>query len=167
MRLLGCLLALSIMACQHVDTAEHSAEVTAHVQPKAPSPAPAQAPAPAPAPTAAPAPGVAPIAAAEPEAHCGCGMTMSTCNGQCGNECGGEAPHLVAPANATWTTLHVTGMHCGGCARRIERALASVHGVLGVQADFATAQVRVATTGGVDVRHLVQPTIDGLGYHVE
>ena len=152
MRLLVCLLALGFAACQHVDSAEHSAEIT--------SARPAVAPAPPPAP-------VLTQQTAEPHAGCGCGMSPATCNGSCGGQCGGESPKLVAPANATWTTFHVAGMHCGGCARRIERALAGVTGVLGVKADFQGAKVEVATAAGVDARHLVQPTIDGLGYHVQ
>jgi copper chaperone CopZ len=155
MRMLACLLALGIVACQHVDRAEQSAELTSR-QPPAPAIAIVPAPAPAPAPLAA-----------EPHG-CGCGMAHgASCSGSCGGKCGGEAPHLVAPSNAAWTTLAVTGMHCGGCARRIERALAGVDGVLGVEADFAKAQVRVATASGVNAKHLVQPTIDGLGYHVQ
>jgi Cu+-exporting ATPase len=155
MRLLACLLAIASGACQHVDRAEQSAEVTSRTS---------AAPAPAIAPALAPAPAPAPIA--EQPHGCGCGMAGASCSGSCGGQCGGEAPHLVAPANAAWTTLAVTGMHCGGCARRIERALAGVDGVLGVQADFARAQVRVATASGVDAKHLVQSTIDGLGYQV-
>jgi Cu+-exporting ATPase len=80
---------------------------------------------------------------------------------------GGEAPAWATPDNASWTALHVTGMHCGGCARRIERALASVNGVLGVKADYSQAKVEVATAAGVDARKLVASTIDGLGYRVE
>ena len=82
-------------------------------------------------------------------------------------ECGGEAPTFATPDGASWTALHVTGMHCGGCARRIERALAGVSGVLGVKADYSKASVEVATAAGVDARKLVGSTIDGLGYHVE
>jgi copper chaperone CopZ len=151
MRLLACLLALGFAACQHADSAERSAEITAQH--------PAVAPAPAPA----------PVLTQTAEAHhgCGCGTSPSSCNGSCGGQCGGESPELVAPASATWTTLHVAGMHCGGCARRIERALAGVQGVLGVKADFQGAKVEVATAAGVDARHLVQPTIDGLGYQVQ
>lgn len=159
MRLLAIsLLAFAISACTRADSAEHSAAVTAPTAVTAPAPAPA----------------VAPVAPSTPETftadehHCGCGMSPSTCNGHCdGTTCGGEAPHLVAPANATWTTLHVAGMHCGGCARRIERALAKVDGVLGVKADFATSQVQVATASGTDVRKLVSPAIDNLGYQVQ
>ena len=136
-----------VAACQHQDSAERSAEIVAAKPAVAPA-APAQL-------------------ATTAHTGCGCGMTPSTCTGNCGGQCGGESPNLVAPKDATWTTLHVTGMHCGGCARRIERALAGVGGVLGVKADFANAQVQVATASGVDAKHLVQPTIDGLGYRVQ
>ncbi len=98
---------------------------------------------------------------------CG-GACGPSCNGHCGPACGGgDAPTWNTPDKATWTALHVTGMHCGGCARRIERALAKVDGVLGVKVDFPTAKVEVATAAGVDARHLVSSTIDGLGYHVD
>ena len=80
----------------------------------------------------------------------------------------GQGPTWAAlPANAAWTPLHVTGMHCGGCARRIERALHDVKGVLAVKVDLATAKVEVATAAGTDARTLAKPTIDGLGYKVE
>src|SRR5207302_1535105 len=100
-------LAFAIVACQRPDPAQQSAEVTSHAQVSLAATATT---------TTTPA----------PEQHaCGCGM-QSGCTGQCGGQCGGAAPQLVAPANATWTKLHVAGMHCGGCARRIERALASI-----------------------------------------
>jgi copper chaperone CopZ len=145
--LVPCLFALA--ACQHADSAERSAEVVAKT-----TPAPAVAPAPVPA----------------PAAHtCGC-ATGGSCGPSCGGaSCGGggDAPTWTVPDKATWTALHVTGMHCGGCARRIEKALAKVDGVLGVKVDLPTAQVEVATTAGIDAKHLVSSTIDGLGYHVD
>jgi copper chaperone CopZ len=147
MRLLACLFALA--ACQHADSAEKSAEIVKN------------APAPAPAVAAAPAP------AHEVGHSCG-GACGAQCNGQCGAMCGGgEAPKFDTPASANWTALHVTGMHCGGCARRIERELAKVSGVLGVKADYSNAKVEVAVADGVDAKKLVSSTIDGLGYRVE
>ena len=144
MRLLVCLFAslFSLAACQKADSAERSAEIVK------------SAPAPAPAPAH--------------EGHACGGACGAQCNGQCGAMCGGgEAPSFDTPANANWTALHVTGMHCGGCARRIERALAKVDGVLGVKADFSKARVEVAVADGVDAKKLVATTIDGLGYNVE
>ena len=70
------------------------------------------------------------------------------------------------PADSTWTPVQVAGMRCGGCAKRIERALASVDGVLGVKADVRMARIEIATRPGIDARALVKPTIDGLGYQV-
>jgi copper chaperone CopZ len=143
MRLLACLFALA--ACQHADSAERSAEIVKST--------------PAPAVAAAPAPAVG--------HSCG-GACGASCNGQCGAMCGGgEAPVFDTPANASWTALHVTGMHCGGCARRIERELAKVQGVLGVKADYSQAKVEVAVADGVDAKKLVTTAIDGLGYRVE
>jgi len=90
------------------------------------------------------------------------------------HQCGpGGAASADAPVWATvppgshWTELRVTGMHCGGCARRIERALAKVDGVLGVKIDVPTGKVLVATAAGADARSLAAPPIDALGYHVQ
>jgi Cu+-exporting ATPase len=145
MRLLT--LVFVVASCQHADSAERSAEIVAKATPAV---APAPPPAPAPA-----------------TRSCGCGAGMA-CGDSCGGQCGGgEAVAWTIPEDATWTALHVTGMHCGGCARRIERALAKVQGVVGVKVDLPTAEVKVATAGGIDARRLVSSTIDGLGYHVE
>ncbi len=149
MRLLACLFALA--ACQHTDAAERSAQAVANAKPAVE--------------VATPAP-TADLAMEAPGHACG-GACGATCNGHCGPSCGGEAPTFHTPESASWTALHVTGMHCGGCARRIERALAGVQGVLGVKADYSTAKVEIATDQGVDARKLVASTIDGLGYHVE
>jgi Cu+-exporting ATPase len=156
MRLLACLLSLATWtACQHADSAERSAEITARAKP-----APAVV-------ATAPAVAQAQPPAAMPAQHgCACGGGAACA---CGASCGGagDAPTWSVPANATWTALHVTGMHCGGCAKRIERALAKVDGVLGVKVDLTAARVEVAVASGVDARGLAKPTIDGLGYHVE
>ncbi len=157
MRWFACL--LLVVGCQHQDSAERSAQVTAA------QPAVAQV---------APAPAPEKLAEAPAMHSCGgacggnCGGTMATCGG--GESCGGNTPGpswAALPANATWTDLHVAGMHCGGCAKRIERALAGVDGVLGVKVDLKTAKVAVATKAGVDARSLTKSTIDGLGYQVQ
>jgi Cu+-exporting ATPase len=70
-------------------------------------------------------------------------------------------------SNASWQPVYVDGMKCGGCAKRIEKALANVDGVLAVKTDFRTKKVEIVTKPGVDARSLVKPTIDGLGYRVE
>lgn len=130
----------------------------------------------APAPTAAPA---NPTAAALPAAtapmaamgdHASCG---GSCGGMCGNQacggsCGGgaEVATPVAPADAQWTALHVAGMHCGGCVKRVKNALASVDGVLGVEVDLGKAEVRVATAKGSDARAIASAPITALGYQV-
>lgn len=73
----------------------------------------------------------------------------------------------AVPDKNAWTALQVKGMKCGGCGKRIERALANVDGVLAVKTDFKSARVEVATKPGVDARALVKSTIDGLGYQVQ
>ena len=174
MRLLACLFAVSLFAaCQHQDAAEHSAQLTAQAKP---------------APTSTtPAPGststIGSVASqSTPVAKpmtCGCSGGAG-CGASCGGTCGGAgggggcmaatgADPIWAPlpADSHWTPLTVAGMHCGGCARRIERALAKVDGVLGVKADVQLARVEIATKPGVDARALVKTTIDGLGYQVQ
>jgi copper chaperone CopZ len=161
MRTLVCLLlAFGLIACQRADPAERSAQITARAAPKRPSAAPPTSEA---------------VAAPTAKAACGCSGGGDSCGGSCGGSCGascggeaGGAPLWAPlPANSTWTPLTVAGMRCGGCARRIERALANVDGVLGVKADVRMARIEVATKPGVDARALVKPTIDGLGYQVQ
>lgn len=76
------------------------------------------------------------------------------------------APKKDIPADATWAALTVDGMHCGGCARRIQTRLAQLDGVVGSEVDLGTHTVRVAVKKGVDARALATPAIDELGYHV-
>jgi len=117
--------------------------------------------------------GVSTVAAAAETKGCGgaCGGSCGgphSCNGSCGMTAAADtAPATAVPADAVWTDLHVAGMMCGGCARRIKGALAGVQGVLGVEVDLKAAQVRVATAAGVDGRGLAQPAIDALGYQVQ
>ena len=148
MRLLACL--LFVAACQHTDAAEQSAAAVAKAPPVA-----------------------IPAALTPPQHTCG---GDGSCGGKCGNDVGGgcaaamgePAPTFAAvPSDARWTELKVSGMHCGGCARRIERGLAKVDGVLGVQVDLAAATVKVATAKTIDGRTLAKPAIDSLGYRVE
>jgi copper chaperone CopZ len=101
---------------------------------------------------------------------CGCAGGSESCSGSCAGHCGGSDPDPSwgpLPEGTTWHALHVTGMHCGGCARKIERALAKIDGVLGVKIDFHAARVEIAVADGRDARKLVKPVIDGLGYHVD
>ena len=146
---------LLVISCARDDRAEQSAKVVAQraaVQPASAAPA---------------APGALALQPA------GCGAQHASCGGGagCGGQCGaaaGAAPlWATVPPNAHWTELRVTGMHCGGCARRIERALAKVDGVLGVQIDVPTGSVKVATATGTDGKTLAAAPIDALGYHVQ
>jgi len=159
--MLACLsLVIGLVACQKDDKAEQSARRVAKV-----APAPKEAAAPAPAPAVAL---VAPAHEMGGE-KCGCGG-MASCSGGCGEGCAGNGPSpqwAAMPADATWQPLHVDGMMCGGCAKRIEKALANVDGVLAVKTDFHAKKVEIATKPGIDARSLVKPTIDGLGYRVQ
>jgi copper chaperone CopZ len=105
------------------------------------------------------------VGAAEPSAP----PAEHMCGGNC---CGGMAEAsasvpVEAPADALWTEMKVSGMHCGMCARKIESAVAVVEGVVAVTADPTTGLVRIATARGArDIRAEVTPRIDALGYRV-
>ncbi|MBS1124148.1 MAG: copper-translocating P-type ATPase [Deltaproteobacteria bacterium] len=149
------LLGSILLACETSDSAEHSAQVVAARQAEIHAQA---------------MPAALSLTAAKPDSSCGGG---ATCGGSCGGSCGGGAASAVqwaeVPAGARWAKLQVTGMHCGGCARRIERALAKVDGVVGVEIDVATGSVKVAVASTIDptdARGLVKPAIDALGYQV-
>jgi len=124
--------------------------------------------------TAAPAHAQAGTETAAAGMHQGCGGDCGG-EGECadGEECGCEGamanhPPRHAPADAVWTTLQVKGMHCGGCAKKIETAVAGLDGVFDVTADYKSGEVRIATAPGTnDVRKRVTPAIDKLGYRVQ
>jgi copper chaperone CopZ len=162
-------------ACQRAgDAAEESARKVAE---RAPAPIATPAPTVTPAPGAA-APLEAPAPIAEPSTEpstthsCGgAGGCGASCNGQCGGSCGGAMTAEAGaakpvPADADWQALQVEGMRCGGCARRIQTALAQVDGVVGSEVDLGTHTVRVAVKKGVDARQIAAPAIDKLGYRV-
>lgn len=115
-------------------------------------------------------------------AHGSCGGACgAACGGACGaacaqgGSCGAACAHgavadaeaaTPVPADAQWTLMHVTGMHCGMCAKRVKAALAQVDGVLGVEVDVGKGEVKVATGKGADARTLATAPITGLGFQV-
>ncbi len=166
MRLSPLVLALSVVfavGCQRAsDPAEQSAKLVAERAATAPSPG-------AMAPTAAPAPVTGGACGG---GSCGGGSCGGACGGVACNGAGGcmaeaaVAPAAPVPQDAVWTELRVEGMHCGGCARRIQNALAKVDGVVGSEVDLGRKAVRVAARAGADPAALASPTIDQLGYRV-
>lgn len=96
---------------------------------------------------------------------CGEGGSCDEGGGSCGcKQIPARAPRNV-PSTATWTSIEVQGMRCGGCAKKIEAAVATVEGVYDVRADHASGTVRVAAER--DVRAHVTPRIAALGYRVQ
>ena len=63
-------------------------------------------------------------------------------------------------------TLQVPGMHCGGCANRIEDALKHVEGVRRVKADFMAHTVDVAFDSEKVDETTVRSVIEKTGYEV-
>ena len=64
------------------------------------------------------------------------------------------------------TTLQVPGMHCGGCANRIEEAVKHVEGVRRVKADFMAHTVDVAFDPDKLDAAAVRSVIEKTGYEV-
>jgi copper chaperone CopZ len=105
-------------------------------------------------------PAVPPAAVAETEGTCGGG---GSCCGGAGDVETAAIPS-DAPANAAWSTLSVS-MRCGKCAKKIMAALGKVEGVIAVQADADSDQVRWAVgQGHADNRDAVIAEIRKLGY---
>ena len=107
---------------------------------------------------------------------CGDAMAEGSCGGKEGDPAGGcnqwdEAASEVAkrpvPADASWKTIAVSGMTCGGCERRVIAKLGALEGVLAVEADAELGQVRVATARGVDLRQAAVDRINELGYKAQ
>lgn len=62
--------------------------------------------------------------------------------------------------------LHVTGMICGACEQRIERAIGQVAGVVRCTADHRAARVTVVFDPGRTSTEAVQARIKQAGYEV-
>lgn len=62
--------------------------------------------------------------------------------------------------------LHVTGMSCGACEQRIQRALAQVDGVVRSAADHRAARVKVVFDPARTSAEAVQSRIKQAGYEV-
>lgn len=62
--------------------------------------------------------------------------------------------------------LDVKGMHCGGCAHRIEEALRHLEGVPRVKADLTAGTVEVAFESAQLDETVVRSIIEQTGYEV-
>lgn len=110
----------------------------------------------------------APAKPAEGEAQ-SCGnaeMAGGECSGGCDqwDQAAAEVGKRPVPADASWSTIAVSGMTCGGCERRIIANLGKLEGVMAVEADAELGQVRVATARGSDLRGAAVERINSLGY---
>jgi len=64
------------------------------------------------------------------------------------------------------TTLTAKGMHCGGCASRIEHALGQLDGVRQVKADHTSQQVELAFDETALDEATIRSRIEALGFEV-
>lgn len=156
---------VGLVGCQRIDAAERSAEATKKV---AVAPKPAAVPR-VDTPDQLTQPTGKDMTAPK---QCGCAGGEGTCGDQCGEAAGGcgggEAVQWGAlPEHTAWTKLHVSGMKCGGCAKKIETALHEIDGVKGVKIDWQAGKVEIAVADGRDARAIAKPVVDGLGYHLD
>ncbi len=59
--------------------------------------------------------------------------------------------------------LKIEGMHCGGCAASVEKALKAAPGVRAVSVDLAGGSARVDADAGVDAA-LIVAAVEDAGY---
>lgn len=62
-------------------------------------------------------------------------------------------------------TFNVTGMTCGGCARRVRESASAVPGVTDAVVDLAAAELQVSSDGPVD-DDAVRAAVEAAGYEV-
>jgi copper ion binding protein len=62
--------------------------------------------------------------------------------------------------------FHVDGMHCGGCAASIERAVRALTGVQGVQVDLDAKTVKVTVDTPDTTPEALRAAIEDVGYDV-
>ncbi len=71
-----------------------------------------------------------------------------------------------APGKDVRWTIPVEGMTCASCVARVEKALASVPGVLSASVNLATRSVTVAVIPGVADAKGLRAAVEGVGYTV-
>ena len=71
----------------------------------------------------------------------------------------------MSNTTTTSTIFTVTGMTCGGCVRRVGRAISELDGVVDVDVELATGAVNVTATNPVDVA-AVKAAVADAGYGV-
>lgn len=73
---------------------------------------------------------------------------------------------LVVTSAPVIRALAVTGMHCGGCVRRVEQALRQIPGVLDAQVDLDAHRARVTSAAELDAAELIA-AVQRAGYGAE
>jgi copper chaperone len=65
----------------------------------------------------------------------------------------------------TEKTFDVTGMTCGGCARRVRESASAVPGVTDAVVDLAAGELKVSSDGPID-DDAVRAALEAAGYEV-
>lgn len=63
-------------------------------------------------------------------------------------------------------TFRVTGMHCGGCAERLQTVLGRLEGVRQAQASYPSGELRVAFEPSHVTEPVIRERIEQAGFQV-
>ena len=75
----------------------------------------------------------------------------------------GPSPQETSMSTTTTTNYTVTGMTCGGCVRRVRKAIGDVEGVTDVDVQLTGGVVTITSDAPVD-DDAVRAAVDGVGY---
>ncbi|HEU4775654.1 MAG TPA: heavy metal-associated domain-containing protein [Telluria sp.] len=68
--------------------------------------------------------------------------------------------------NTVETTVHIGGMFCIGCASPVEKALATIPGVVHAMASYSARKVHVLSLSPV-AQHTLAQAVEGAGFSVD
>lgn len=71
------------------------------------------------------------------------------------------------PDDFTSETIPLTGLHCGDCAAKLEKAVSKIEGVDQVEVRFATSKMRVGYDASKVKQQAIFEKVRGLGYDVD
>jgi copper chaperone CopZ len=71
----------------------------------------------------------------------------------------------ATPSDGSTAVYGVEGMSCGGCAGAVQRALAALPGVRGVEIDLAAKRAVVVSDGPLEAA-VVRDAVEGAGYQL-
>ncbi|MGY0002407.1 heavy-metal-associated domain-containing protein [Micromonospora sp. I033] len=88
------------------------------------------------------------------ESSCGCGTVTID-----------SAPAAADTSSGTRSTYQVSGMTCGGCAKKVTGQVSAITGVTDVQADVAAGTITVRSDNPVDTAE-IRAVVQRAGYQL-